>query len=1284
MMMKRKWWIISAGLLVILAVGIAKKFDLFTRATESITDAAHQKQQARQTFTPPTPPPRLGEAEEQRRELLQERTDNRGRILFPPTAVAEMKIDPELVKGIPWEKQYQPVPLNEVKVTYTENQFQQDRAEWYQNLFLTEYEQHGDREPRWDEAARAFLKEAGRRASIARYREFRSPKFYPDQLDDQLAKQGLQVLDLGCNDPLVISLLIEALGRQKMFTELTASAQKLQELYTPDRYSEIARFQILKILVRYGKGTDFREEMSHSFRKAIQDRQLTSLERRIYLHEGQIMLAPVHQSKLGQFIISLEQQADADPWLKNMILGTFYYELGLDEGMLRYFWPAYTKVNQSNPLNVNSVIMGHLRKSYRLYLQAYQIAPELPETPLKLFRMSFRQNLQLKISKDLPNGKGEPDRLSPASPRYWFDRAIAAQFDFRPMYRQYRVALIPPPIIYENWERFQPALQFGVECLNTERFDTQVPFGFQDAVQAIIAHSEYSRGPAGPRSREVYGFKDILPQMKRMVEGYASHFNAEQKDYYASLLAGINWIQGNQKIAKTQFAALGSRLKPGALEEVYLDRMEVKRSESRRKARNLLTVDLKELQGTGFLSDRSQLMLCLPGGKVQTWDLKTHEMVKEYSLLPDVKPEASMQYSISEGAKYITCYQHPEIKVYETESFSEVASLKLPGTEPVKSHRISNTGKYLVVAVAEQVEIWDVATQSKLAEINIRAVQTKVYEFEWRDFLQHIREICFNADDSQLAFVRGVVIKKFRPGYWAPGALPHVVNVLYVWDLEQQKLVYQGIPFQPNINAIEFTDTENELLISGTEWSLVEFEPGARPETRETCSIKLMNLEEGEKTIQQYAGRDKPLWVPRAFGKDRSRLIALSENELLVWDWQSGRELTSLQQHPDKVSFLLTPPERDRLVTIDVKGNVKLFSGELIPDVRSVLTEPDLYPHQHPREIKFDPGSQRVGVCNEQTGALIWDFSDPSEVKGRLYRASGPVGTRAFDFSPDFRYLATTADTMPRAIIRELQEKAPVSIWDTESGEVVRILEGETSFVESGTFDPTGRYFVSGLKDGNIMVWDLESESNLPVQILKDHVASVTKLKFSPDGRLLLSGGCGGEAFGKKVMPAVKIWTRSEPGGEFQVQQTIELDRKVPPTFGVQDLDLSPDGKWILASCNQKTSLISLEGELRCTVEGGTVLFLPDNKQFITAGGRTVRSISLWNYDGLETQSFPYNPPRYITVLSLFPDSTAILSSSYGEGIKAWFLRSGEQVTFLADLFPVESTESGSDDQERD
>ncbi|WP_417385748.1 hypothetical protein [Gimesia sp.] len=1275
--MKRKWWITGAGLLVLLAVGMARKFDLFSLTAEYVTDVAHQKQMAKQTFTPPTPPQRPSEEEEQLREQLQERTDNRGRILFPPTAVAEMKIDPELVKGIPWEKQYQPVPLNKVKVTYTENEFQQDRAEWYQNLFLTEYEQHGDNDPRWDEAARAFLKEAGRRASIARYRALRSPKYYPDQLDDQLAKQGTAVLDLGCNDPLVISLLIEALSRQKEFTNLPGYAKKLQELYTPDRYSEIARFQVLKMLVQYGKGKDFREEKSNCFLKAIQNRQLSSLERRIYLHECQIIFAPVHQSKQGQFIISLEQLTDADPWLKNMILGEFYHELGANENMLRTFWPAYDQVSQTNWSNARSVTMGHLRKSYRLYLQAYQIAPELPETSLKLYRTSFPHYPETDTDNENSEEKVNSSRLSPASPRYWFDQVVAAQFDYRPMYRMYRGSLIPPPVIYENWERFQPVLQFGMECLNTERFDTQVPFGFLDAVEAIINHSEYSSGPAGPRNREVYGFKDILPQMKRMIDGYTPHFTADQKDYYASLLAGIHWIQGDKEIAKEQFAALGSRLNPKAIEKVFMDQMEVKRSESRRKDNVLLTLDLNELQDVCYLSDGSRLMLSLPAGKVQIWDLKTHEMVKEHSLLAEIKPEVPIQNSFSDFGKYYTCYQHPEMKIYETESFSEVGSLKLPGKEPVKSHRVSNTGKYVVVVLAEQVEIWEVATQSKIAEINIRAVETKVYEYDWTDFLQHIRKICFTADDSQLAFVRGGVIKKFRQGYWAPGELPHVVNILYVWNLEQNELSYQGIPFQPNINSIGFTETENELLVSGTEWSLVQRDPTWEPETKETHSIKLLNLENKE-TIQQYAGRDKPLWVPNAFGKDRSRLIAMSGNELLVWDWKTGQELTSLQQHPRDVRYLLTPPEKDKIVTIDTKGMVKQFSDELIPHQRLVLTEPDLYPHQHPREIKFQPETKRIGVCNEQTGALIWDFSDPVSVKGRLFRTSGPVGTRAFDFSSDLKFLATTADTLPGAIIRELQEPAPVSIWDTESGEVVRVLEGETSFVESGTFDPTGRYFVGGLKDGNIMIWDLESKSSQPIQTLKDHVASVTELKFSPDGKLLLSGGCGGESFGKKIMPTVKIWTRSASGEGFQVQQTIELDRKVPPTFGVEDLDLSPDGKWILATCNHQASLISIEGKLRCTVEGGTVLFLPDNSQFITAGGRTIRSITRWNYDGRETKSYPYNPPRSITVLSLFPDSTALLSSSYGEGIKGWFLRSGEQVTFLADLYAVEGPENDS------
>jgi WD40 repeat protein len=1262
----RKWWIIGSGLLLLLAVGVIREYGLFSTTAEYFTDASFESKLDRLKSQPITPV-EIDEDAERVRQLMEERTDYRGRLLFPPTTVAEMKYDPELVAGIPWEKNYEPVPLNEVEVTYTENQFQQERADWYQNLFLTEYEEHGEKDPRWDEPAREFLKEAARWVSIARFRKHRSPKFYPDQSDAQLAEQGTAVVELGCRDPLVISLVIEALASQKMYGVMTALTQQLNKLYTPDRYSEIVSFQILKSLVLVGKGTDKREAMSRHFLKAIKEKQLSGLERRIYLEEMGIITAPAHQPILGPFMLALESQENADPWLKSMILGSFYNQLGTNGSTLREYWPPYTKFIQTDWAKVKSVFMGHLRKSYRLYLQAYQLAPELPEAPLKLYPMSYRQNPQMLYADILLDDEGEFDRLSPASPRYWFDRAVAAQFDYRPMYRLYRGSLIPSPAIYENWKRYQPVLQFGMECLNSERFDTQVPFGFQDALQAMIAGHEFMRGPGGARSREVYGSDDVLPQMQRMVKGYASHLSVEQKDHYETLLAGMNWIQGHEEIAQKQFAALGERMKLEALQEVSLNVMELKRSQSPKQDNDLLTVDMEKLRGIGYLSDRSQLMISLDGGRVQTWDLKTRQMLKEYTLFPDVAPETTLAKSISDNVKFISCYQQPEIKIFETVSFTEVASLKLPADKSVKAHRVSNTGKYIAVALADQVELWEVATQSRIAEINIRAKETMVDKYDWRDFLQLVREVHFTADDSKLAFVRGGIYKKFNPGFWSPGALPHVVDVLYVWDLQQKKLIYTGQPFLPNINSIGFTENGLELLVSGTKWSLANRSPDSYPETVETHTIGLLNLKEG-KIVREYAGRNKPLWVPKAFGKDRAQLIAMAGNELLVWDWKSGRELTSLQQHSHDVRYLLTSKEQDRMLTVDKEGVVKLFDGQLVPQVRQVLTGPDLYPHQQPHTIQLHAKTGRMGVCNGRTGALIWDFSDPKTVTGRLYRSPGPIGTRALGFSSDLKYLATTATTMPGELMQELAEPTPVSIWDTASGEVVRILEGETDFVESGVFDPSGRYFVSGLKNGNILIWDLETESSQPVQVLKEHVASVTKLKFSPDGKTLLSGGCGGESFGKKVKPAVKVWTQAESAGEFQVQQTMELDRHVPPTFGIQDLDLSSDGKWILASCNHRASLFSREGELRCTVEGGALQFLPEGNQFLTGEGGAKKAIHLWDLDGAKVRTYAYHPQTFITALALSPKEDVILSSSYGDGIKGWFVESGEQVLFLSDI----------------
>lgn len=278
-----------------------------------------------------------------------------------------MKIDPKLVEGIPLAKGYESVLLKLVESTYTEDQFQKDRANWYQNHFVTDYEQNGHKDPKWDHFVLEFLAESARRVSITRDQRHRSPKFYHEEFDDHLADDGEAILNFGCKDSLVHALLIEELLRQKRHAEVKANANNLAEFFEPAPHTDFVNFLIARVLLKSNNGMQVREGMTHHFRHAITDQELTSLDRRILYEEAKMMMAPVHSSIMGQFIISLEREKDADPWLKNMILGNFFNNLAIDAGNLSTFWPPYEEVFELDPSKAKAVHMGHLRKAYRLY-----------------------------------------------------------------------------------------------------------------------------------------------------------------------------------------------------------------------------------------------------------------------------------------------------------------------------------------------------------------------------------------------------------------------------------------------------------------------------------------------------------------------------------------------------------------------------------------------------------------------------------------------------------------------------------------------------------------------------------------------------------------------------------------------------------------------------------------------------------------------------------------------------------------------------------------------------
>lgn len=70
---------------------------------------------------------------------------------------------------------------------------------------------------------------------------------------------------------------------------------------------------------------------------------------------------------------------------------------------------------------------------------------------------------------------------------------------------------------------------------------------------------------------------------------------------------------------------------------------------------------------------------------------------------------------------------------------------------------------------------------------------------------------------------------------------------------------------------------------------------------------------------------------------------------------------------------------------------------------------------------------------------------------------------------------------------------------------VVRTLTGHRSNCISVDFHPFGEFFASGSLDTNLKIWDLRKKG--PIHTYKGHTRGVNVLRFTPDGRWVVSGG---------------------------------------------------------------------------------------------------------------------------------------------------------------------------------
>lgn len=133
----------------------------------------------------------------------------------------------------------------------------------------------------------------------------------------------------------------------------------------------------------------------------------------------------------------------------------------------------------------------HLEKARGPLIEAWKMHPEYPEAVAEMIKVTG-------AGHGVP---GEPDHL-------WFARSITAQIDYIPAYNSMLWFLRP------RWGGTLDAmLQFGLDCLNGERFDTDVPFVYLSALRDVASEIPDNNW------REVFRRSETIHNLDRLFNG---------------------------------------------------------------------------------------------------------------------------------------------------------------------------------------------------------------------------------------------------------------------------------------------------------------------------------------------------------------------------------------------------------------------------------------------------------------------------------------------------------------------------------------------------------------------------------------------------------------------------------------------------------------------------------------------------------------------------------------------------------------------------------------------
>jgi WD40 repeat protein len=521
-----------------------------------------------------------------------------------------------------------------------------------------------------------------------------------------------------------------------------------------------------------------------------------------------------------------------------------------------------------------------------------------------------------------------------------------------------------------------------------------------------------------------------------------------------------------------------------------------------------------------FTPDSKGLVTRSEDNTIRLWDIATGKEVRQFTGLPGrvraiglARDGKTMAAFASWSDKHEEPNKFGEVRVWEVATGKQVRRWPLPGDVCIEVFSPDLT-TFVTCPRGKppyELTVWDVRAGKALRTIR-----------------EHPRDVAFSVD-GKLLVTYGIAV--------------------CLWDVatgkEQRRFkvvrpyIFSGITLMPDgrtlvswsgSNAIRFHDTVTgkELRrVEGHEWGITALAFSADGKSLASGASEDVRLWDvsAQREVRRFALVESPVrpeWVSGlALFPDGKRLLASTGNiGLHLWD-VSGGPLPRLRAHADR---------RFRAVALS-------------PDCTAVVTWED------------------HGNLVSQSALTVWDPRSWKPV--REWRpgegASGNKHVSAMALSPDGKILnASVGGDGQRAILR----------WDVATGQPLPALAKPARSVEALASSPDGRLLAAVEWFDTIRLWETATGQQRAVAHLDDNVHAIA---FSTDGRFLATANRGGFRRASKDGK-----TGNENLGKVCLVDVATLKvvhRFAGHRGGVYSLAFSPDGK-LLASGGSDTTVL--------------------------------------------------------------------------------------------------------------